>query len=266
MADKIERDELVKMLASLPNSGSCMATYGPPANYQNITVFRGGDGAWVPLGMTRPQADNRRIRTVQTHKTSANRMPTKEKNMIKLPEPTFDGSKVSEAIAKRRSIRQYDGHALDEQTIANLCYFSAGITDNERGFCANPTACNCHQIDLYIATDKYCAKYIPAEHALDIIEEGDFRAEMAIQPFAKEASVQFIYVINAKSFEKFPGNPDHKVKYGYTDSAIMATNTCLYATSIGLGSVMRGMFDPAIVAPRLHIPAEDEIVLTVSVG
>ena len=33
--------------------------------------------------------------------------------MIKLPEPTFDGSKVSEAIAKRRSIRQYDGHALD---------------------------------------------------------------------------------------------------------------------------------------------------------
>lgn len=123
MADKIERDELVKMLAALPNSDSCMATYGPPANYQNITVFRGGDGAWVPLGMKQPQADNRRIRTVQTHKTSANRMPTKEKNMIKLPEPTFDGSKVSEAIAKRRSIRQYDGHALDEQTIANLCFF-----------------------------------------------------------------------------------------------------------------------------------------------
>ena len=42
MADKIERDELVKMLAALPNSDSCMATYGPPANYQNIPVFRGG--------------------------------------------------------------------------------------------------------------------------------------------------------------------------------------------------------------------------------
>lgn len=186
---------------------------------------------------------------------------------IKLPAPTFnDQLKVSEAIAKRRSIRQYDGHALDMQQLANLCYFSAGVTDKERGFCANPTACNTHHIDLYIANADFCAKYIPAEHALDIIERGDFRAEMAIQPFAKEASVQFIYVVNAVTFSKFPGNPDHKTKYGHTDCAIMATNTCLYATSIGLGSVMRGMFDPAMVAKRLHLPAEDEIVLTVSVG
>lgn len=186
---------------------------------------------------------------------------------IQLPAPTFDDQlRVSEAIVKRRSIRQYDGHALSLQQIANLCYFSAGVTDKERGFCANPTACNTHHIDLYLANADFCAKYIPAEHVLDIIERGDFRAEMAIQPFAKEASIQFIYVVNAVTFSKFPGNPDHKTKYGHTDCAIMATNTCLYATSLGLGSVMRGMFDPAIVAKRLHLPAEDEIVLTVSVG
>ena len=186
---------------------------------------------------------------------------------IQLPEATFNDSlKVSEAIAKRRSIRQYDGHALDLQTIANLCYFSAGVTDKDRGFCANPTACNCHQIDLYIATKDYCAKYIPAEHALDIIEKGDFRADMAIQPFAKEASIQFIYAVNDKSFEKFPGNPDHKEKYGYTDAAIMATSTCLYATSIGLSSVIRGMFDPEIVGKRLQINKNDKLILTVSVG
>ena len=187
--------------------------------------------------------------------------------MIKLPKPTFtDSLKVSEAIVKRRSIRQYDGHALDDQTIANLCYFSAGVTDAEHGFCANPTACNCHQIDLYIATAKYCAKYIPSEHALDVIEEGDFRADFAIQPFAKEASIQFIYVVNAKSFEKFPANVGHKEKYSFTDCAIMAMNTTLYATSIGLGSVIRGLYDPDAVAKRLRLPAEDTIILTVSAG
>ena len=188
-------------------------------------------------------------------------------DIIKLPAPTFDDSlKVSEAIVKRRSIRQYDGHALSLQQIANICYFSAGVTDKDRGLCANPTACNCQQIDLYIATADYCAKYIPADHALEIIEKGDFRAEMAMQPFAKEASMQLIYVVNAKSFEKFPGGVPHKTKYAHTDPAIMVTNTCLYATSIGLNSVIRGMFDPSIVAPRLKINADDEIVLTVSVG
>ena len=186
---------------------------------------------------------------------------------VQLPQPTFtDHLKVSVAILKRRSIRQYDGHALDLQTIANLCYFSAGVTDKEHGFCANPTACNCHQIDLYIATHEYCAKYLPEEHALNIIESGDFRADMAIQPFAKEASVQFIYVVNDKTFEKFPGNPDHKEKYGHTDAAIMATNTCLYATSIGLGSVMRGMFVPETVSKRLKLDENDKIILTASVG
>lgn len=187
--------------------------------------------------------------------------------MIKLPEPDFsDNLKVSEAIVKRRSIRSYDGHPLSLQDVANLCYYSAGVTDKERGFCANPTACNCHQIDLYIATHDYCAKYIPSDHSLEVIERGDFRADMAIQPFAKEASVQFIYVVNDKSFEKFPGNPDHKEKYGHTDAAIMATMTCLYATSMGLGSVMRGMFDPGIVSKRLKLDEKDIIILTVSVG
>ena len=187
--------------------------------------------------------------------------------MISLPKPTYnDALKVSEAIAKRRSIRSYDGHALDMQSIANLCYFSAGVTDADHGFCANPTACNCHEIDLYIVTDQFCARYVPADHALDVIENGDFRADFAIQPFAKLASAQFVYVVNDKSFEKFPGNPDHKGKYGNTDAAIMAMNTCLYATSIGLGSVLRGMFDPDAVAKRLKLPASDVIILTVSVG
>ncbi len=186
--------------------------------------------------------------------------------MIKLLAPTYsDSLKVSEAIVKRRSIRKYDGHALDLQTISNLCYFSAGITEDQHKFCANPTACNCQEIDLYVVTADECSLYVPAEHALKVIEKGDFRAEMAIQDFAKQASVQFVYVRNAKSFEKFPV-PTGKEKYENTDAAIMATNTCLYATAIGLGSVMRGMYDPAAVSKRLQLPAEDLVILTVSVG
>ena len=229
----------LKMAAEFPKP-----TYGPPPGFKPVGAFI-DPSVYAQL------------------KLKENQMPER----IQLPQPTFnDGLKVSEAIEKRRSIRQYDGHKLNLQTIANLCYFSAGMTDKERGFCANPTACNCHQIDLYIATDEYCAKYLPQEHALEIIERGDFRADMAIQPFAKEASIQFIYVVNDKSFEKFPGQPEHKVKYGHTDCAIMATNTCLYATSIGLGSVMRGMFDPEIVGKRLQIAPNDKIILTVSAG
>lgn len=188
-------------------------------------------------------------------------------DVIRLPEPTFDDQlRVSEAIMRRRSVRQYDGHALSLQELANLCYFSAGVTEKDRGLCANPTACNCQEIDLYVVTPTEASRYVPKDHALAVIEKGDFRAEMATQPFAKEASVQFVYVCNARSFEKFPGQPEHKPKYANTDAAIMASNTCIYATSIGLGSVMRGMFDPALVCARLRIPAEDLVVLTVSVG
>ncbi len=187
---------------------------------------------------------------------------------IKLVAPTSDESlKLSEAIIKRRSIRQYDGHDLTDQQLANLCYYTAGVTDAERGMVANPTACFSQEILLYVVTSKVCALYDPREHALKVIEKGDFRAEMAIQPFAKEASVQFVVVRKASRFAAMiKDNAEACNKYEHTDAGIMVQNTCLYATAIGLGSVIRGMYDDASVSKRLQLPADEKVILTVSVG
>lgn len=187
---------------------------------------------------------------------------------IKLPAPTFDDTmKVSDAIAKRRSIRAYDGHALDEQTLANLCYFSAGITDEKHAFTANPTACNSQEILLYVVTGTEVSLYDPKEHVLHVIEKGDFRAEMAMQPFAKTASVQFVYVRKAARFSGLlKDHVEAQDKYEKIDTGIMAQNTCLYATAIGLGSVMRGMFEEPVVSSRLQLPEDEHAILTVSVG
>ena len=189
-----------------------------------------------------------------------------DENVVKLPAPTFDEKlKLSEAIVQRRSVRKYDGHELSLQEIANLCYFSAGITDKDRGLKANPTACNAQEIQLYVVRECCACLYVPEEHALHVIERGDFRAEMGGQPFVKDASVNFVYVRSNEKFDHFPF-PEGKAKYEITDSAIMATLTCLYAESIGLHSVIRGLIDPELIAKRLHLPEKDLAILSVSVG
>ncbi|MCL2326698.1 MAG: SagB/ThcOx family dehydrogenase [Proteobacteria bacterium] len=187
-------------------------------------------------------------------------------DVMVLNPPTFDDTlKVGEAIAKRRSVRAYGGRDLSLQELSNLCYFSAGITEPTRGLTANPTAKNLQEIDLYVVTADGAFRYDVSGHALHVIERGDFRAETGLQKFAADASVNFIYVCNARKAAKY-GDEAHEKFIVAVDAGIISAQACLYAGSIGLNSVIRGWIDRELLAKRLRLSNGDEALLAVSMG
>lgn len=186
--------------------------------------------------------------------------------IIELLAPTFDDAlKTSEAIAKRRSGRAFNNEKGDKQNLSNLCYFSAGITDEEHSWVANPTANNRQQVDLYMVSACGVFRYDPKKHVLYRIADGDHRAVTGKQPFVAEATYNFIYVTNGERFAVVT-DPEKRIFYSGTDSAFMAHNTCLIATSMGLDSVVRALIDREAIHSLLKLNPLDTVGLTVSVG
>lgn len=186
--------------------------------------------------------------------------------VIELLPPTFDDAlKTSEAIAKRRSCREYNSAKGDKQNLSNLCYFSAGITDEKNALTANPTANNRQQIDLYLVSACGVFRYDPKKHVLLRIADGDHRAITGNQDFVAEATYNFIYVTNGEKFAAVT-DPEKRVFYSGTDSAFMAHNTCLIARSMGLDSIVRAAIDRKAIHSLLKLQPLDMVSLATSVG
>mgnify|MGYP000917326478 CR=1 FL=1 len=186
---------------------------------------------------------------------------------VELLAPTFDLDKmsVSEAISKRRAVREYSKREPNKQILSNLLYFSAGITDKEKGLQASPTANNRQEVDLYVAAACGVFRYDAAQHVLIRVSEGDHRAETGEQDFCKDAQYNFIYVFNAEKSAEVTDENKRKFYTG-TDCAFMASQTALYATAVGLGSVVRAWFDKAKVAKICALEDGDIPALVLSVG
>ncbi|MFA5625040.1 MAG: nitroreductase family protein [Bradymonadales bacterium] len=189
-----------------------------------------------------------------------------EKKIV-LPAPSFDRDTmtVSEAISKRRSVREYSKREPDKQILANLLYFSAGITDKEEGKLAAPTANNRQEIDLYVAAHCGVYRYDPKEHALHCVCEEDRRADTGEQKFCADALYNFIYVFNAEKAKKITDESKRRFYQG-SDSALMASQTALYATAVGLNHVIRAWFDKDKVAKACDLKDGDLPVLALTVG
>lgn len=189
------------------------------------------------------------------------------KDKILLPSPSFDRDtmSLSEAISKRRSVREYTKRDPDKQLLANLLYFSAGITDKDNELRAAPTANNRQEIDLYVAAPCGVFRYEPKEHALLCVCEEDRRADTGEQSFCADALYNFIYVFNAQKSAAITDEAKRKFYQG-TDSGLMAAQTSLYATAAGLGSVVRAWFDKEKVSKICALKDGDVPVLMLSVG
>jgi len=77
-------------------------------------------------------------------------MSQKTQPAIELPRPRFEGGlSVEEALASRRSIRDYARTALTLDEISRLFWAGQGLTDAE-GFRTAPSAGGLYPLELYL--------------------------------------------------------------------------------------------------------------------
>ncbi|MBD3390144.1 SagB/ThcOx family dehydrogenase [Candidatus Micrarchaeota archaeon] len=168
---------------------------------------------------------------------------------IILPEPDYSGIGVEKAIGKRRSVREYSVENITLEELSMLLWAGQGTT-SEWGGRAAPSAGALYPIELYVVPNRvegvYCGiyKYLPGEHKLVLVQEGDFREKVAGAALGQECVWNAAAVIVMTSVQERTA-----VKYGERSELYIAMeaghiseNILLEAVSLGLGAVPVGGF------------------------
>jgi SagB-type dehydrogenase family enzyme len=195
---------------------------------------------------------------------------------IVLPDPRgFRGLSVEEALEMRRSVRDYAGQALSLEMLSRLLWAAQGITQERLEFRAAPSAGALYPIETYPIVhsvsdlESGIYHYAVREHALDRLQEGDFRGHVTLaglyQGFLGQANVCFVLsAVFQRARWKY-----HERAYRYVllEAGHIAQNLYLEATSMGLGACAVGAFFDGKLNDLLGLDGVDEAALyIISVG
>ena len=181
--------------------------------------------------------------------------------VIRLSEPSLKGTvSFEEAVAKRRSVRQFTDQPLKPEQISQLAWAGQGITEPVKGLRTTPSAGATYPIKLYFATRDGIFVYRPEEHSLGQISNMDVRGRLG----AVSAPCNIIIAGSVRNLAtKFRGESN---KYMLLEAGHIAQNIQLQAVCLGLGSVVNGGFDARSTSSVCKLSRGLEPVLVISLG
>lgn len=157
---------------------------------------------------------------------------------------------VKEAIASRRSKRDFSGHSMSLAELSDLLYYSDGITDKRHGLRAAPSAGGTYPIEIYTLVNnitgipKGIYHYLVSTHELELIKEGNFSHDISSTALREKmiilANVVIILTAVFQRIQRRYG--DRAKRYIYMEAGHIAQNACLMATSMDLGACAIGAF------------------------
>ena len=192
-----------------------------------------------------------------------------ESSLKRLPTPVLAGRmSLEEALAGRRSVREFTDQPLSLAQIAQLCWAGQGITDPDRGFRASPSAGALYPIELYVVTADGVDHYRPAEHAVVRIIPGDVRpalqrAALEQQPVGDAPACVVIAAVVQRCARKYARRAE---RYCYIEAGHVAQNILLQATTLHLGGVPIGAFEDDKVAALLKLPKSHRVLYLLPIG
>lgn len=176
------------------------------------------------------------------HRTSSER--------IALPAPRLDGSMpVEQAIAKRRSVRQYASQALTLEEISQLLWSAGGTTDTE-GHRAAPSAGALYPMELSLFANSVVGiesglyRYQASDHSLTLVRRGRLLTELSEAALGQDCvsqapAVVLISAIPERTTVKYGARG---IRYIHMEAGHAAQNLALQAVALGLGCVTVGAF------------------------
>jgi len=157
---------------------------------------------------------------------------------IKLVSPQkAGGMPLMEALAKRKTNRDFSQEELTPQQLSDLLWAAAGI-NREDGRRTAPTARNAQEIEIYVLNREGAYLYIPEFHALKLVAGGDHRKKGASQERFQDCPLMLIFVANYDKMEGF--SDEARDLYGCTDTGNISQNIYLYCASEGLATCALG--------------------------
>lgn len=184
-----------------------------------------------------------------------------QESVIKLLQPDRDkGKNIMNALADRKSTREFSPQALELQDLSNLLWAACGVNrpDGKR---TAPTARNMQEITVYAIMPEGAYRYEAKEHQLTLVKKGDFRSAVAAnQDFVKKVPVALVIVADTKKFNA------NSQSYAWVDGGIVSQNINLFCAGVGLVTVPRGFMDKDKLREILDLEEGEELILNNPVG
>jgi SagB-type dehydrogenase family enzyme len=189
------------------------------------------------------------------------------RDAVKLPAPHTTGAvSLNEALATRRSVREFTSAALTWDEIGQLLWAAQGVTHEEDKRTA-PSAGATYPLELYVATADGVFHYRPSRHEVIRVGGRDVRREVrraAGGQDAIDAPVLFVFAaVPARTAARYG---DRAMRYVHIEVGHAAQNLLLEAAALGLGAVPVGAFSDAELHGILGLPSNHIVLYIVPVG
>ncbi len=191
------------------------------------------------------------------------------KDVITLPPPEQSGRvSVEEALARRRSVREFSGKPVTEQQLGQLCWAAQGITQSD-GRRTAPSAGALYPLELYVVTSSGFFHYQPKKHQLQVRNHRDLRPQLHLaalgQDSVREAAAVFVITGKyARTASKY--GDARSPRYVHLEAGHAAENLLLQAVALHLGAVPVGAFDDPQLKRVLSLLEGEEPLYLVAVG
>jgi SagB-type dehydrogenase family enzyme len=193
---------------------------------------------------------------------------------IVLPEPdVHDSAALTEALNRRRSVRDYAEHELTLAQVARLLWAAQG-TNDPSGLRTAPSAGALYPLELVLVAGKVAGlksgayRYQVRRHALKLVAEGDLRSRLAKAALgqawlANAAAMVVVTAVYERTTRKYGKRGE---RYIQIEVGHAAQNVLLQAAVLGLGAAVVGAFDDAAVVDVLGLPDFEHPLYLLPVG
>lgn len=184
--------------------------------------------------------------------------------MHNLPPPRKTGGMpLMEALAQRRSTREFSERALPQQVLSDLLWAAYGI-NRPSGDRTAPYWRHVMVVDIYAAMSDGVWLYEPKQHALLPHLPDDIRAQTGLQDFVASAPLDLVYVAHGERMRDV--SPEERRLYASVDTGFIGQNVYLFCASEGLATVFRGAVDYAKLSARMRLDATTFVTFAQTVG
>jgi SagB-type dehydrogenase family enzyme len=200
---------------------------------------------------------------------------TPRPQVLALPAPQLKGRlTLEEALALRRSVRDFSDTPLTPAELGQLLWAAQGIT-HPPGRRTAPSAGALYPLEVYVVTREGVYHYEPEQHRLAVQAAGDvrralFEAALRQEAVSEAPAVIAIAAVYARTAQKY-GDPasgagERSSRYVHLEAGHAAQNILLQAVALGLGAVPVGAFRDEEVKRALALPPDQQPLYLIPVG
>lgn len=192
------------------------------------------------------------------------------REVIDLPPPEYRGGMpLAEALAHRRSHREFGARDPTLAEVSQLCWAAQGITEGETGFRTTPSAGAAYSLALFVVSPAGVYRYEPPGHRLQRLLTGDVRARLQDaaegQRWVGEAALCLVLAVEPDTVAARYGRR-RGWRYALLEAGHAAENVLLQAAALDLVGVPVGAFEDRQVADVLGLPGGLHPVYLLPIG